>query len=74
MKKVAFVALVLFGSLIILQYVLMRPMLAPISAQDVPNKVEIVQPVNAEIFQHQDYIVVYKDGRYFVYRKNLPAT
>ncbi|MCB9241023.1 MAG: hypothetical protein H6608_07820 [Flavobacteriales bacterium] len=74
MKKIVFVALILFGSLLLLQYMLLNGVMTPPVSQqnDVPQLV--VQPVKDQIFDTGDHIVVLKDGKYYVYEKKLPST
>lgn len=74
MKKILFVALVLFGSLILLQYVLLQGVVSPVASPEPDNKIELIQPVKNQMFDAGDYIVVIKDGKYFVVEKSLPST
>ena len=75
MKKIVFVALVLFSSLVLLQYVLLRQVIStPASSSTEVEKTEVAKPVNAQMYDAGDFIVVLKDGKYYVYKKNLPPS
>ena len=74
MKKIVFVALVLFSSLILIQYVLLQGVLTKSSKPESVEINEVIQPVKNQMFDAGQYIVVIKDGKYFVYKKNLPST
>ncbi|MBI1307246.1 MAG: hypothetical protein GC181_11640 [Bacteroidetes bacterium] len=74
MKKIAFVAIVLFASLILLQYGLMQNLFNQTASKPETSHEQNVQPVHDQIFDTGDYIVVLKSGKYYVYKKTLPST
>jgi hypothetical protein len=70
-KKLVFIAFVLFCSLAFMQYVAMDRVFdnKTISeTQITPEQVEF-KPVKTEIYSVGEYVVVKKDGKYFVYEK-----
>ncbi len=76
-KKLVFVSLVLFCSLGLLQYFAMENVFTetPVSPEPViEDSVQIVEPVKAEIYSAGDYVVVIKDGKYFVFPKQKGST
>lgn len=72
-KKLVFVSLVLFCSLALLQYFALGDAFSEntVSQEPVPaDTIETVQPVKSEIYSAGDYVVVKKDGKFFVFPKH----
>jgi hypothetical protein len=74
MKKIAFVSLVLFGSLVLIQFVLMKDLMMVSAEPESLPKIDVVQPVKNQMFDVGNHLVVIKDGKYYVFEKNLPST
>ena len=74
-KKLVFVAFVLFCSLASMQYVTMNQVFdtAPETVESNTIDQANFQPVKTEIYSAGDYVVVKKDGKYFVYEKKAKS-
>ena len=74
-KKLVFVACVLFCSLAVVQYVAMDRVfeIKPITSESVVENQVNITPVKTEIYSVGEYIVVKKDGKYFVYEKKAKS-
>ncbi|MCO4819287.1 MAG: hypothetical protein KC517_06665 [Bacteroidetes bacterium] len=70
-KKLVFIACVLFCSLAVVQYVAMDKVFdeKPLVSQSIPDDVLKIEPVKTEVYSVGDYVVVKKDGKFFVYEK-----
>ena len=72
-KKLVFVAFVLFCSLAFMQYVAMDRVFQTKTSEPMVQDQINVTPVKTEIYSVGDYIVVKKDGKYFVYEKKAKS-
>ena len=74
-KKLVFVAFVLFCSLASMQYVTMNQVFDTTPKTVESNLVDEAnfQPVKTEIYSAGDYVVVKKEGKYFVYEKKAKS-
>lgn len=74
-KKLVFVAFVLFCSLASMQYVTMNQVFdkSPETVESNTLDQANFQPVKTEIYSAGDYVVVKKDGKYFVYEKKAKS-
>lgn len=74
-KKLVFVAFVLFCSLAVMQYVTMDRVfeVSPASAETIAEDQVKFEPVKTEIYSAGDYVVVKKNGKYFVYEKKAKS-
>jgi len=74
-KKLVFVAFVLFCSLASMQYVTMNQVFdkSPETVESNTLDQADFQPVKTEIYSAGDYVVVKKDGKYFVYEKKAKS-
>ncbi len=74
-KKLVFVAFVLFCSLAFMQYVTMKQVFdkSPETVESNTLDQANFQPVKTEIYSAGDYVVVKKDGKYFVYEKKAKS-
>ncbi len=75
-KKLVFIGFILFCSLAVFQYLAMENAFE--AKQIEQNKEEsisdVVKPAKSEIYSAGDYVVVKKDGKYFVYKKATKST
>ncbi|MFT5480762.1 MAG: hypothetical protein ACI9NN_001730 [Bacteroidia bacterium] len=75
MKKVAFVSLVLVCSLMLLQFFLWKTASkTDVTHQEKTSEPVVIQPVSNHVFFSGDYIIQVRDGKYYVYKRNLPST
>lgn len=74
-KKLVFVAFVLFCSLASMQYVTMNQVFDNVPETVESNAIDQAdfQPVKTEIYSAGDYVVVKKDGKFFVYEKKAKS-
>lgn len=74
-KKLVFVAFVLFCSLASMQYVTMNQVFDTVPETVESNAIDQAdfQPVKTEIYSAGDYVVVKKDGKFFVYEKKAKS-
>ncbi|MFT5724386.1 MAG: hypothetical protein ACI9JN_001505 [Bacteroidia bacterium] len=74
-KKLVFIAFVLFCSLAFMQYVAMDNVFdnKSISLEPVQEIEANFQPVKTEVYSVGEYVVVKKDGKFFVYEKKAKS-
>ena len=76
MKKIlVFVACILFCSLAVVQYVAMDKVFEtkPLVNQSITDSNLEIKPVKTEIYSAGEYVVVKKDGKFFVYEKKTKS-
>ncbi len=74
-KKLVFVACILFCSLAVVQYVAMDKVFEtkPLVNQSITDSNLEIKPVKTEIYSAGEYVVVKKDGKFFVYEKKTKS-
>ncbi|MBO6516658.1 MAG: hypothetical protein JJ975_08910 [Bacteroidia bacterium] len=76
-KKLVFVSLVLFCSLAMLQYFAMDNAITPSPVSEEPvveDTAKVVQPVKSELYIAGDYVILIKNGKYYVYPRAKQST